>query len=225
MAWACSSAALLAVRYGQVPAWYLLVALARYLYLAGAWLRQRRGLPLYDLPPSVRRRGFAGLQMGLGAALLFPVFSPPGTHIVAALFSLPFLTGFLYDWLLASGALRPRPAAPGWQERLLHWLPLALRALAILLLAGQAISRSIHLPGVLELAVLALLALGAAGRAGAILGLLLLGFQQSLAPLTAAQLTLLVIYTALLYLGTGPFSLWTPEDRLIYRRLGEAPRA
>ncbi len=58
------AASLLAIQYNQVPAWYLLVALARYLFLAGIWLRRRRGLPVHELQPSVRRRAFAGVQMG-----------------------------------------------------------------------------------------------------------------------------------------------------------------
>ena len=33
--------------------------------------------------------------MGLLAVMLWPIFSPPGTHIAATLFALPFLAGFL----------------------------------------------------------------------------------------------------------------------------------
>ena len=92
-------AVLLAIQYGQLPAWYITVGMARYLFLAGMWLRQRGGKVNYPLPPSIRRRGLAGLQMGFLAVMLWPIFSPPGTYIAAALFGLPFLISFLFDWL------------------------------------------------------------------------------------------------------------------------------
>jgi hypothetical protein len=66
-----------------------------------------------------------------------------------------------------------------------------------------------------------LLLLGAAGRVAAIAGLAALGFQQMAAPLTALPLALAWLYGAILYLGTGILSVWKPEDRLIYRRVGE----
>ena len=56
---------LLAVWYGQLPWWYLILGFARYLFVFGLWVRARRGLPSYDLPPSVHRRVFAGLPDGV----------------------------------------------------------------------------------------------------------------------------------------------------------------
>ena len=98
-------ASVLVVQYGQVPAWYLLVGLARYLFLAGIWLRRRLGKPVYELAHSSTRRPFAGAQMGLIAVVMWPIFSPPGTYLAATLFALPFLIGFTRDWLTVSGAL------------------------------------------------------------------------------------------------------------------------
>ncbi len=43
----------LAVAYGQLPAWALLMGLARYLFVGGLAWRAWRGLPVYDLPSSV----------------------------------------------------------------------------------------------------------------------------------------------------------------------------
>ena len=71
-------ASVLAVQYGQAPAWYLLVGAARYLFLAGEWLRRRLGRPIYPIPPSLNRRVFAGLQMGFLAAVLLPLISAAG---------------------------------------------------------------------------------------------------------------------------------------------------
>ena len=97
----------LAVQYGSVPWWYLPIGLARYLFVFGLRLRERAGLPVHELPFSHRRRGFAALKMGFMFVMLFPLFGPPGTHLAAASFALPFAAGFLWDWALASG----RPAA------------------------------------------------------------------------------------------------------------------
>lgn len=222
-------AALLAVQYGQAPAGYLAVALARPLFLACLWLWQRSRRPVYPLPHSYSRRAFAGLQMGFLSVLLWPLFSPPATHVAATLVALPFLIGFARDGLLALGLLRPGSRAnPQWTG-VARWFPLLLRLAAAGLIFSLLIGRFLGGRGSsffglldgLELVVAFLLLLGAAGRLTAILGLILLGVQQMSAPLSAFQIVLAGLFTALLYLGTGAFSLWKPEDRLITRRAGE----
>ncbi len=67
------------------------------------YLRKRRGLPLFDLPPSQIRRPFAALQMGFIAVVLMPVYFPPVTQVAAWVFMLPFLANFLRDWLAVCG--------------------------------------------------------------------------------------------------------------------------
>lgn len=241
------AAALLAVQYGQVPVWYLLVAVARYLFLMGIWLRKSRGLPVYDLPPSIRRRAFAGVQMGFLFFVLMPVFSPPYTYIAAFVFAVPFLIGFLIDWLIVSGHLAGQSSARplSRQQRantLLNWLPTGLRSIAAVLITGQialwfqnypvlaslgaqmGISYApavVYIIGLAQAAVMVFLLLGASGRISAIVGLVLLSLQQMSASLTPIQITLIMLYAAILYLGTGPLSLWRPEDRWIYRRAGD----
>lgn len=237
------TATMLVVRYGQAPAWFLLVGLARYIFLGGTWLRRRLGKPVYELPPSASRRFFAGLQMCLTFFLLWPVFTPPGTAFAAALFSLPFLAGFARDWLVVSGALRPRQVvSDGLHRFITRWLPVGLRALAVGLwlspwmpdfsshlnsdnaatLSGWIVpERWVAVLALAEFGVILLLALGLLGRGAAAAGLLLLGLEQAFASLTPAQYLLAAIYVALLYLGTGAYSLWKPEDRLVYYRAGE----
>src|SRR4051812_39761387 len=46
----------LGIQYGKLPPWYLLLGLARPLFVLGMWLLRRAGKPLYDLPPSEHRR-------------------------------------------------------------------------------------------------------------------------------------------------------------------------
>jgi len=155
-------AALLTVNYRQVPAWYLLVALARYLFLAGIALRKRLGLPVYELPERASRRPFAGFQMGFLAVVLWPLFTPPATHWAAALFAAPFLIGFGYDWLLVSGSIGPagqpnlrRPsrfAGPGeayaqWVKvQMAHWISPLLRGALVASLGTALTFRTIGFP-------------------------------------------------------------------------------
>lgn len=250
-------ACLLIVQYGQVPAWYLLVGLARYMFLAAEWALKRIGRPVFQLAPNPARRPLAGAQMGFIAAVLLPVFSPPGTYLVAGLFAVPFLVGFAYDGLAVSGALRIY--MPGGSEvgrridakfELIKslvgtWLPLVARILVVLLLFtwlslnipgiishwdGMSSSLHIFIPSplfwlglmlLLTTAGLVSIVLGVAGRLAALLILFGIGLFQSYAVIGWMEVTLLVGATMLMYLGTGPYSLWSPEERIIAKRIGE----
>lgn len=225
------AASLLAVQYGQAPAWYVLVGLARYLFLGGLWLRRRLRKPIYELPPSMSRRVFAGLQMGFLAILLLPLFSPPGTHIAAALFGLPLLFGFGRDWLYVSGVLKQRPPRQHSGGEGLQSLALtALRGLILALNLPLFIAEfnnigEFSLPRIalsfLNALTVALIVLGVLPRVAAGFALGFLGFYQMLNPLTSSQIVLAAAYTIILYAGSGTLSLWTPEDRLYWGRLGE----
>jgi CDP-diacylglycerol---glycerol-3-phosphate 3-phosphatidyltransferase len=243
----------LAIIYRQAPAWFLLVGLARFLFLAGIALRRRLDQPVFDLPPSAARRPFAGAMMGFTAVLLFPLFSPPATHLAAALFALPFLAGFTRDWLVVSGAVSANPSKPDIspgnhhgrplemvlsalrQHALLHWLPVLLRAVLVagllLKLANLVNATTGRLEGLpapgsglifgLLLIAAVLLAAGAAGRVGAVCALFALGLQAQNSLPGAIDLSLITSATALFFLGSGALSAWTPEERLIKKRLGE----
>jgi CDP-diacylglycerol--glycerol-3-phosphate 3-phosphatidyltransferase len=218
---------LLSVQYRQVPWWYLSVGLARYIFLTGIWLRKKMKLPVYDLSFSVRRRGYAALSMGLFLVILYPIFEPPGTVLAAIIFAIYILGGFLWDWLVTIGWL---PTKPGekylhYENLIMKYVPLLLRLLLILwgfayLLAD--FRTQIRSPFLwLEAGVILSLILGIAGRVMAIAALVILGVHQSAAPLETFQLGLIVLYTNLLFLGTGKFSLWSVEDRLIFHRVGD----
>ena len=242
--WGVLVASTLAVQYAQAPAWYLLVGWARYLFLVGLWLRARLHWPIYELTPNVRRRSFAGLQMGFGFVILWPVFTPPGTYHAAAIFSLPFLAGFLWDWLLVSGTISAGMGKlqHNVKEFALRWLPLGPRAAVVLLVAPALAARwsgfefqevasggfgtigskawALTLAGLETLVAAGILA-GAGGRIMAIAGLVVLGIHQIAAPLNGNQIVLVWIYGAVLYAGTGAFSAWKPEEHLIRQRAGE----
>lgn len=243
-------ASVLVVQYGQVPAWYLLVGLARYLFLAGIWLRRRLGKPVYALPTSSTRRPFAGAQMGLMAVVMWPVFSPPFTSLAATLFAIPFLIGFAHDWLQVSGASvtgvdrtnqklkTSSTSSPTiieerarWSERLVKdWMPVILRATLVVLLTFSLIQRTGNylssfgnaLAIMLAVAGMILLAFGIAGRVAALAVLFSLGIYQHYSILTLTDFLAIVAACGLFFSGTGAFSLWTPEKRIIAKRIGEA---
>lgn len=221
------TATLLAVQYGTIPWWYLPIGLARYLFLAGIWLRERRKLPVYEMPYSVRRRGFAALKMGFIFVILLPPFMPPGTHLAAAVFGLPFAAGFVWDWLYVSGVISPDAGnrAPHLKQFVLKWLPLLPRGVAITVI-WVSLPRHLQTPDLLwlaylEIAVTVLLALGVWPRTVAIVAVCLVGVNQTIAPLSIDQLTLIVAYISMIFLGTGAYSLWPFEERLIYHRPGD----
>jgi CDP-diacylglycerol--glycerol-3-phosphate 3-phosphatidyltransferase len=219
---------LLAYQYGQVPWWFLLVGMARYLFLAGLWWRERHGRPVYELEPSKARRAFAGVQMGFTTAMLVPIFSPPETTLAAGLFILPFLGNFLADWWQISGAreLRARWDA-FWQKVWVigaSWGALFFRCALVGLLAVRLTSSpaAVHFLFI-EAASALFIALGLVGRITAVIVLLETGFRLASFP-TGFNAIIILLGTATLFLGTGPYSLWRPEDHWIQYRAGEKLR-
>jgi CDP-diacylglycerol--glycerol-3-phosphate 3-phosphatidyltransferase len=226
---------LLVVRLGKVPWWYISLGLARYLFVAGIWWRERRGLPVYDLTPSNTRRLAAGFQMAFFCVALWPIFGAPATAVAGTLFVAPILLGFVRDWLIVSGTVSPQ--SPGyrrferWRDWAGLWLPPVLRwigalvAVAFLLPALSRAPLAAPLVATLASASAVSLALGIGARVGAIAllvatmaGVALVGFQ----PYDAA---LMIATIPLLYLGAGRFALWRGEDALFARRLVAEPVA
>ncbi len=225
-----------AVAYGQLPAWAVLMGLARYLYVAGLAWRRRRGLPIYDPPSSIHGRIVAALFMSFAAVALWPALDPAASRFAAIWFALPLAASFGRDWLIASGHIDP--ASPGYRAALgrLHRLltrrlPVLLRALAaasFVWLAAAALGQPSGL-GPQPSAALALV-LGAIGCISVLLGLearlgaLLLLFPAE-ASIAAAGLSpvnglLTACAITLLHTGGGDGALWRPSDRLFLQRLG-----
>jgi CDP-diacylglycerol--glycerol-3-phosphate 3-phosphatidyltransferase len=236
----------LAVHYNQLPWWYLILGLSRYLFLFGIWWRQRLGKPVYDLTPSVHRRIVAGFQMSFMSVMLWPLVHPPATTLVGIVFALPFTASFGRDWLVVSGRIDPTSHAYLEVRRKLailmtHWLPVMLRigmvtiAVGLVLPALQSAANRVALfgwPGVpfvkvtatvislIALAAIVMLILGAAGRLAA-LGLLSAAMANiHTRGLGLANGFLLAASIALMLLGSGPFSYWRPEDAILSRRAG-----
>jgi CDP-diacylglycerol--glycerol-3-phosphate 3-phosphatidyltransferase len=97
------------VALGKLPDWYLIVGLARYLFVAGIRTRMLFGMPVRELDPSPARRLVAGVQMGFLAVILWPQI-PAGLSLAASpLFGGATLAMFARDWLHVQS--RPTPSA------------------------------------------------------------------------------------------------------------------
>ncbi len=224
----------LLVQYGQAPAWYLLVGLARYLFLLGLWLRKRNGQAIYEMQPSVMRRALAGAQMGFIAVILLPVFSPPATWVASTVFMLPLMGSFLRDWLVVSGVVVWRTGKTGgragWRDAVANlraWLPLFFRGLTVVLLLGmlwnQVQADRVDTGLALAAAVgLLLIGAGAAGRLAALGVMLMCGFVLRHDAQNWLYWAALLAGTGVMLAGTGRYSLWKPEEWLIYHRPGES---
>jgi hypothetical protein len=68
---------------------------------------------------------------------------------------------------------------------------------------------------------LILIAVGVAGRAAALFVLFGLGMYLEFFSLDLFEVGLVFAAVGLFYLGTGPYSLWIPERKIITQRLGE----
>ncbi len=235
---------LLAIWYGQLPWWYLGLGLARYLFLAGLWWRQRRGLPVYDLPPSAHRRMFAGFQMGFLSVVLWPIVPAAGATIAGTIFGLASATGFGRDWLVASGRIDVNSAVYRRRMHILSWLVrgwLPVLARLLLLLAAWMIWQSeSHLHWMMLFAEwgwpmaawwgtfwlviggvgITAVSLGLAGRIGALLLLFPVSWDIMAQGLLGANSLALITDLYLLIMSTGFGSLWQVEETFMTRRFG-----
>jgi len=66
-----------------------------------------------------------------------------------------------------------------------------------------------------------LIAIGVAGRIAAIIVLFAIGIYLEYFGLHLIEVLLVVGAVGLIYIGTGPYSLWIPERKIITKRLGE----
>ncbi len=121
-------------------------------------------------------------------------------------------------------------------QTLKSWLPVMLRAAAVLATLGPALMKIIDYPGqveffrslgipapeimvvlsgAVEMIAIILLVLGAAGRAAALMLLSVVTVAIITAGPNVASILVALSTIGILILGTGRYSLWTPEDRLL----------
>jgi CDP-diacylglycerol--glycerol-3-phosphate 3-phosphatidyltransferase len=102
-------ASLVGARWGRLPAWYLVLGFAYYLFGIGLWARRRLGLPVHPerLRPYATARFFAGVQMVVCVAALVPVLSARCMAWMASAAMVPTLGLFARDWLIVIGRRQP----------------------------------------------------------------------------------------------------------------------
>lgn len=226
---------LLSIQYGQLPQWYILVALARPLFVLAVYSLKRTGRSVYDMPPSDIRRIIGGYHTAFVAVTLWPIVSASSTHLIASIFAIPILVSFGRDWLIVSGTLGAdsnayvdlRATLKKWIE---DWLPIAAR---VTVLAVVAIGTLNHSGTVLVSAqagswtalhmfyLFAALCFGL-GLASRTMAVILIGaFLLTPFPSVIGSFRTVVVLMATVYvllMGSGLYSLWQPEKRLILGR-------
>jgi len=226
-------APLVAIGYGQLHVSYLLVSVAYYLFVGGLYWRRKHGKPVLPLRPSNLRRTLAGMQMGLVAFSLWPLFDPILLQLCGAAFMLPLLAGFLVDWLVVSARLPSQTSIALRNFRLLEHLselvmqPL-LRCLLVVtlwlslapLLAGDAANGVSGLQYSLLL-ISAGLVLGVGGRICALAALLLINnYSEVTAFLTVDDWWAPLLAVWVLLFGSGRFSVWQGDSSWVNRQDG-----
>lgn len=240
---------LLAVSFGQLPLWYLALGLARYLFVFGLWLRRRLGRPIYDIPPSIHRRVFAGIQMGFLSVVLWPILPRSMAVIAGSLYAAATGLGFLRDWLVASGVLNPATSTyrrtqarlyrllaktlpPLWRLALVIAMTRILASAAIPfppaawgdLIAGWGVPGAAFWAALVALIGILgapLVGLGVLGRALSVALTLPIGFDIATRGLEWANALALVSIIFIQLFGPGPWALWPVDERAVLRRLGE----
>lgn len=231
-------APLLAVSYGKIHWSYLLVSVAWYLFQWGLYWRQQQALPIYPLVPNRIRRALAGFQMGFIAMVLWPQFQPPLTKMIGLSFMLPFLLGFILDWLVVSGRLAENSQRFAlflskleilsryfFQPALRLLLALGLVLMETTTEFGLFISNNFAYADTLLcfslLLSAAMIVTGLAGRVGALLLVVLLAWFAPELNLNnhSSPFLQVVICSAvwILLLGCGRWSLWVQDDVWVHR--------
>jgi len=226
-------ASALAVQYGKLPVWYLFLGLTRPLFVLGMWLRSRQGKPNFTLSTSDYRRLVAGFQTGFVSLTLWPLLQPEVTQLAASIFGAALLLSFGRDWMVVSGHwdatspgfLSRRAQVKCWLEERLMLAARLVGAVMASWLLWQRVSVTPELLSPLFIAAwlmaTTLMATGIAGRVGAII-LFALATLGPLAPLTLdfAIIILLCCTILVAHLGSGVWSVWQPEERILRSKLG-----
>jgi uncharacterized protein (TIRG00374 family) len=216
-----ASAAVVILKH--LPPWFLLVGLSYYIFQIGLISRRYHGKHLWPLRDRPFGRMMAGIQMVFVGLALMPIFAVPLLYHAALLFTLPFIAGFVWDWLVVIGALS-HEKADRWCLFLRRSGSLFARMVRlILLLAGipamWAVMAEWPLAAVSWTILWLMMVAGWLGRSAAISATILAAWHLPSDGLTALQWLVFDCTVILIITGTGGGSLWRPEDRIFLKRL------
>jgi len=94
-----------AVLWGQLPAWYLSLSAARYVFRGATYWRRRRRRAVFDRPDSDLGKYLAGVQMAFLTVALTPAVPSRLVATVAPAVLAPSLAVFLRDYCYVAGWL------------------------------------------------------------------------------------------------------------------------
>jgi CDP-diacylglycerol---glycerol-3-phosphate 3-phosphatidyltransferase len=222
-------ASILVVRFEVAGFWFILIGLARYLFILGMEIRKKLGWELTELKGSLSGRVTAGLMMGYLSAAMCPALPVSFRRVAATVFGVFFFASFLRDWLVVSNVLdRDGPIYRNAERIVERWaVPIVrvlLRAGAIILTVITVISLSRGNSAVV--AIVAglgfLIAIGALPRVSALGLLFCIMFLP--AELFSSGMSLdrydtlfSVVLLLVLFLGSGKWSVSEFETRLFRR--------
>lgn len=217
----------LGIHYQRLPILFLVIALARPLFVLGMGVRERMDLPNFPMTASTNRRMVAGLLMGFMCVILWPIWSPIESYLAGLFFGGAVAVSFARDWLVVIGWLDPSSARYQMAIRVLSTLffshlPLVLRIVTpvAIFFVINALPGRVELVGFLFLAG-AMVLIGVAPRIGA---LILIGLMAGFAAdggLGANARILLSLSVGILILGGGNLSLWNGDSEWMMRRWGQ----
>lgn len=99
-------ASLVAYNYGMIPIWVTItVGSARYVFVLGKWIRKKMDKPVFELTAKSSRLIIGDAQRVFLFLALLPLFGSSFTRIIASILMIPFLGGFVRDWLIVIGAV------------------------------------------------------------------------------------------------------------------------
>ncbi len=125
----------MAIHYGKIDPWFLLIGLMDYLLLfTSSWLGRKRGA-IPAAPPAAARRFTQNLYLAAMSLTLLVAVSRVYALALGLLFGLPYFFISLRDWFILTGLIDPkrsqyRQISQGLQRALTGWVALSSRLLA-----------------------------------------------------------------------------------------------
>ncbi len=124
----------LAIHYGRLDPWFLLIGVMNYLQLFTIGWLGRKGKLLHR-PPERLQHFLNGLYLIAVSVALWPLSSGSFAVLLGLLFGLPYFLVALRDWFILAGLLNPeqsqyRQLAAAINQALTGWLALSIRLLA-----------------------------------------------------------------------------------------------
>ncbi len=243
-------APILAIGHDRLPLYYISVGLAYYIFQFVLWHRKKKNLTIIDIKPHPAKRMIAGFQMGLAAVALLPIFPRPVMTVAATIFMIPLLAGFIRDALTIGSYKKVNHLQQTRWDRYIDFastklLPVFLRlivsAAVIFLICDAAVAVAIGKQSVVVAALNASMPLGipalpilAATSLMMALGFMARSMSLLMAIMVSGTLTawdspfglfvLLACALILMLTGSGMYSLWQPENKLLLERQGKKVR-